>query len=90
MDSLNAGLGDWLFRQAAFPDLPDNTEKYFRRYFPAKTPEMELLRKLVQQKRPGLNALLDELISKYDLASAQIVGFPSMFMQNTANFALAH
>jgi magnesium-protoporphyrin IX monomethyl ester (oxidative) cyclase len=38
-DSLNTGLGDWFFRQAAFPELPDNTEEYFRRYFPARTPE---------------------------------------------------
>src|SRR5215467_6238049 len=89
MDSLNTGLGDWLFRQSAFPDLPDNIEKYFERYFPAKTPEMDLLKKLIRQKRPGLDALLDELITKYDLASAQLVGFTSMFMQNTANFALA-
>ena len=89
MDSLNTGLGDWLFRQAAFPALQDNTEKYFERYFPAKTPETELLRKLIRQKRPELDALLDELVAKYDLAGAQIVGFTSMFMQNTANFALA-
>lgn len=89
MDSLNTGLGDWLFRQAAFPELPDNTEKYLERYFPAKTHETELLKKLIRQKRPGLDALLDDLIAKYDLANAQIVGFTSMFMQNTANFALA-
>ena len=89
MESLNTGLGDWLFRQAAFPELPDNTEKYLERYFPARTTETELLKKLIRQKRPGLDALLDELIERYDLASAQVVGFTSMFMQNTANFALA-
>jgi hypothetical protein len=89
MESLNTGLGDWLFRQAAFPELPDNTEKYFERYFPTRTTETELLKKLIRQKRPGLDALLDELIERYDLASAQVVGFTSMFMQNTANFALA-
>ena len=89
MDSLNTGLGDWLFRQSAFPDLPDNTEKYLQRYFPAQTPEMELLKKLIRQKRPGLDALLDELIAKYELEKAGVVGFTSMFMQNTANFALA-
>jgi hypothetical protein len=27
-------LGDWMFRQAAFPDRPDNSTAYFRRYFP--------------------------------------------------------
>lgn len=89
MDSLNTGLGDWLFRHAAFPELPDNTEKYFERYFPSRTPEIDLLKKLVWQKRPGLDALLDEVIAKYDLANARLVGFTSMFMQNTANLALA-
>src|SRR5690242_21961487 len=37
MQSLNAGLGDWVFRQLAFPDQPDNTAKYFERYFPGET-----------------------------------------------------
>src|ERR1700759_3132337 len=27
------GVGEWLFRQVAFPDAPDNAEEYFRRYF---------------------------------------------------------
>src|SRR4030095_6551855 len=26
-------VGDWIFRQVAFPDLHDNTEAYFRRFF---------------------------------------------------------
>jgi hypothetical protein len=34
MESLNTGLGDWLFRQVAFPELPDNTAAYLRRCFP--------------------------------------------------------
>src|SRR5712691_11614912 len=31
-ESLLAGLGEWLFRQVAFPDVPDNDETYFSRY----------------------------------------------------------
>src|SRR5918911_3845876 len=34
LDIHNAGLGEWFFRQVAYPDLPDNTEEYFQRFFP--------------------------------------------------------
>lgn len=85
----NAGVGDWFFRQAAFPELPDNTETYFRRFFPIRTPQIEGMKRVVLQKRLGLDAFLDELIAKYKLDEADIVGFTSMFSQNVASFALA-
>src|SRR5262245_50399573 len=44
LDSLNAGLGDWFFRQVAFPDLADNADRYFRRYFPARSREIDELK----------------------------------------------
>ncbi len=88
-ESLNTGLGDWFFRQAAFPELPDNTENYFMRHFPAKTPAMLKLRNAIVEKRCGMEALLDQLISDYELDRADMVGLTSMFMQNVACFALA-
>jgi hypothetical protein len=33
-DSQNAGLGDWFFRQTAFPELANNAGVYLSRYFP--------------------------------------------------------
>src|SRR2546430_6575633 len=27
------GIGEWLFRQVAFPEFPDNAHDYFQRYF---------------------------------------------------------
>src|SRR4051794_26167109 len=33
-ESNMSGLGDWFFRECAFPDLPDNADVYLRRYFP--------------------------------------------------------
>src|SRR5690348_14814964 len=33
------GLGDWIFRHVAFPELADNLELYFRRNFPGQTPD---------------------------------------------------
>jgi len=89
MDALYAGLGDWFFRREAFPELPDNAQKYLRRYFWAKTAEAQQVKDVVTQKRPELSAFLDELITKYELDKADIVGFTSMFMQNVATFALA-
>ena len=85
----NSDVGDWIFRQTAFPDLPDNTEAYFRRFFPIRTPQVEGMKRVVLQKRQGLDAFLDSLIDKYAIAEADIVGFTSMFSQNVASFALA-
>ena len=89
MESFNTGLGDWIFKRVAFPDCPDNTLKYFTRYFPAKTPDIERLKTSILSKRQGLDVLFDELISKYELEKSQMVGFTSMFMQNLASFAMA-
>lgn len=85
----NSGVADWIFRQAAFPDLPDNTELYFQRFFPVRTPQIEVMKRVVLQKRQGLDAFLNSLIDKYKIADADIVGFTSMFSQNVASFALA-
>lgn len=89
MESFNIGLGDWIFKQVAFPELADNSEKYFMRYFPAKSPDVQRLKEAICQKRLGLNALMDELISRHELDRSHIVGFTSMFMQNVASFAMA-
>ena len=89
MQALYAGLGDWFFKQLAFPHLPDNTEQYLQRYYWAKSAEEQQVKELVAQKREKLDTYLDELITQYGLDKAQIVGFTSMFMQNVANFAMA-
>src|SRR5262249_36420140 len=89
MQALYAGFGDWFFRQQAFPELPDNTEKYLRRYFLSKNEEQRCIQEMIQQKRPQLKSYLDELIIKYELHKAQIVGFTSMFMQNAPIFSMA-
>jgi ribosomal peptide maturation radical SAM protein 1 len=88
-DSQNAGLGDWFFRQAAFPDLQNNAGIYLSRYFPFHTDEMNTLKSRILEKRRGLENFLDSLISKYAIDQAQLVGFTSMFMQSAAAFSLA-
>lgn len=85
----NSGLGDWFFRQAAFPDLADNAEQYFQRYFPARSEESEQTRQLLMSKRAGLSRFLQRLIVKHQLDQEDLVGQTSMFAQNTGCFALA-
>jgi ribosomal peptide maturation radical SAM protein 1 len=89
LEALYAGLGDWFFRQEAFPELSDNTEQYLRRYFWGKSEMIQQVKNLIAQKRPKLDIYMDELITKYELDKAEIVGFSSMFMQNVAAFAIA-
>jgi len=84
------GLGDWMFRHLAFPDEPDNTEKYLIRHFPGRDPESVKMKELLLQRRSALSDDLDALIDKYQLQEASLVGFTSMFSQNTACFALAN
>ena len=88
-ESQNAGLGDWFFRQTAFPDLSNNTGVYLSRYFPFHTDQMNKLKNGILEKRRGLDGFFDSLISKYALDQANVVGFTSMFMQNVASFSLA-
>jgi ribosomal peptide maturation radical SAM protein 1 len=85
----NSGLGDWIFRQAAFPDLPDNSAHYFQRYFPRLDARGEALKGTMVAKRAGLKRYLERVVARYRLDGEGLVGFTSMFAQNVASFALA-
>lgn len=85
----NAGLGDWMFRSLAFPGQPDNADAYFKRYYPQRTPAMEMRRRMLRDKRAGLDRFLQSLVAKHQLGGEDIVGFTTMFAQNAASFALA-
>src|SRR6185295_1846094 len=89
MQALYAGLGDWFFRQQAFPEAPDNTAKYVQRYFWGNKKDEQRVKDMIAQKRPKLDAYMDELITRHELDKARIVGFTSMFMQNSGSFAMA-
>jgi ribosomal peptide maturation radical SAM protein 1 len=89
IDHQTSGLGDWFFRKVAFPNHPDNTEEYFRRFYPRPDPMTTLYKQFIQQKRPGIESFLDKLITKYELDKADLVGLTSMFSQNVASFAMA-
>ncbi len=86
----STGFGDWLFRSVAFPDAADNTEDYFGLYYTADDEISTSAKRIVKNKRSQLDGFLDDMISKYDLATADIVGFTSIFAQTTASLALAN
>jgi ribosomal peptide maturation radical SAM protein 1 len=82
-----SGIGDWLFRAIAFPDHEDNTEEYFDRFFAG--PEHARFRETVLRRRNALYGYCDDLVYRYELAEADVVGFTSMFAQTMPSLALA-
>ncbi|MFW9874386.1 MAG: RiPP maturation radical SAM C-methyltransferase [Candidatus Thorarchaeota archaeon] len=85
----DGGLGEWIFSQIAFPWMPDNSEKYFGRYFFSQDQETQVMKSIILEKRKGLGQFLDNMIGKYSLNDADLVGLTSSFIQNVASFAIA-
>jgi ribosomal peptide maturation radical SAM protein 1 len=81
------GIGEWLFRQIAFPELDDNAEEYFARYYP--TAQWKAFKDTVIRKRAGLEEFCRSIIARYELDRMDIVGFTSMFAQTVPSLALA-
>jgi len=88
-EHLQAGFPEWFFREEAFPGIPDNTEEYFARYYPQRDEAGRRFRQMILEKRRGLGAVLDGLVDHYGLDRADVVGFTSMFFENSVAFALA-
>lgn len=89
VDAHTTGIGDWLFRQVAFPSAEDNTAEYFRRYFPRGDQETQKAKQRIMEIRQRLPEFFDLMIEKYDLDQVDLVGLTSMFTQNIACLALA-
>jgi ribosomal peptide maturation radical SAM protein 1 len=85
----NSGLGDWIFRQIAFPEQLDNTAFYFQRYFPRLDSTEGTVKGAMLAKRAGLKRYFERLIAQYQLDREDMVGFTSMFAQNVASMSLA-
>ena len=83
------GLGDWFFRQSAFPETPDNADAYFSRFYFGEDNDTVALRAGLLEQRSGLDAFVDEVIAVHDLTGADIVGFTALFSQTVACFAMA-
>ena len=80
------GIGEWFFRNVAFPNIKDNSEEYFARYG-------SLLGKniysILEPVRENLKTIIDQYILSNNIHLSDIVGLTSMFSQNTACFAFA-
>ncbi|MEI5100550.1 RiPP maturation radical SAM C-methyltransferase [Streptomyces sp. PmtG] len=85
--NLTTGIGEWLFRNLAFPSSSDNTSDYFQRYF-ADERSGEFRTHLLQI-RDRLRDFCERVIDDYELATADVVGFTSMFSQSIPSIALA-
>jgi magnesium-protoporphyrin IX monomethyl ester (oxidative) cyclase len=86
---MTSGLGEWFFRQSAFPQLADNSEHYFNRYYPDKNERSSKIQEVIVSKQRSLDRVLDRLIDKHNIFDSDLVGFTSLFAQNNASFALA-
>lgn len=85
-----SGLADWFFRAAAFPDAEDNVDAYLARYYFDGTPESVAVADFIRNRRGTTIDFLDELIERYGLASADIIGFTLSFFQTVASLAMAN
>lgn len=83
------GFGDWFFRQAAFPDVPDNRDEYMARYYFDDDTETQAIRRAIAEKRAQVGTFLDQQLARHRLAEADIVGFTAFFAQTTPSLAMA-
>jgi len=83
------GFGDWLFRQVAFPNAPDNADAYLERFYFDESEISRTVRHYVRTRRHTLADLLDALIERHALLEADIVGFTSLFAQTLPSAAMA-
>ncbi|MET7704122.1 MULTISPECIES: hypothetical protein [unclassified Streptomyces] len=71
-DHVDTRIGDWLFRHIAFPGEADTTTEYFQRYY--RGAWWADFREQVLSARDGLREFCEELIDRYRLDGADIVG----------------
>ena len=83
-------LGDWLFRQAAFPDAPDNREQFLAEYgrLLSGGRDHQGLERLIDD-RPQYERFLDQMIDRYQLDRCDVVGFTLLGTQTTASLGMA-
>lgn len=83
------GIGEWFFRQCAFPAAEDNADAYFDRFYHTDDEETTAVRAAFSSKRETLADFLDQLIDRYQLDQCDMVGFTTLFSQTVASFAMA-
>lgn len=89
LNELNSGAGEWFFSTLAFPGSLDNSEHYFHHYYPGQDDNTARIRQLIRGKRNQLGDIFHQILSFHGLDKADLVGFSSIFFQNTASLAMA-
>ena len=84
---LLTGVGEWMFRELAFPDAAGEDHRYLHRYYGGR--QWDTFRQRVTEAREGLPSFFGSLIDRYGLNEADVLGCTSMFAQNVASIALA-
>jgi len=82
-------ISEWLFREMAFPESPDNAREYYEKCLDGQDEATREVRTLLSEKRPQIRGWLEGQIAKYKLGEAQMVGFTSFVNQNVSSFAMA-
>jgi magnesium-protoporphyrin IX monomethyl ester (oxidative) cyclase len=83
------GLGDWLFRSIAFPDIADNSDAYLATIYPDGDKRLTEFKDRIASLPAVIGDALAAYVAEHDLASYDLVGLTSMFSQNMASFAVA-
>ncbi len=84
-----AGLGDWLFKDVAFPDAVEDSELYRLRYLRQFSRMQSISEDHLCERRREIEPFLDQLIDDCGLDRFSVIGLTSMFQQNVACFAMA-
>lgn len=74
LDANMSGLGNWLFRQAAFPDSQDNSKEYFNRFFYTPGTYFPANKAVLLEKRASVDTALSRIIDTYRLDGASRLG----------------
>lgn len=86
--NMHTGIGEWLFKPLAFPNLPDDTLAYKNFFLKVGGPSAELVFNELVEKKRDLRAFLEDVLKRKRLADDyQLVGFTTVFAQNNASFA---
>ena len=83
------GLGDWVFRSLAYPDIEDNAEEYLGRMYGGPATPHNAQAQRMAALRADIYAAVTGYVDEHGLAEFDIVGLTSMFSQNLASFAVA-
>lgn len=87
LEHLYTGVGDWLFRRVAFPQAPDNTQEYLRRFY--RGSGWQDFVGTILDVSARIEDLCETLVERNGLDQADILGFTSMFTQTVPGVALA-